>query len=58
MKASFIAGAAFAAFLLASNTFADEALKSGPQVGQRNNRGAFYPNLVTGPGAGERRCPV
>jgi hypothetical protein len=35
-----------------------QELKSGPPVGARNNRGAFFPNLVTGPGAGERRCPV
>lgn len=35
-----------------------EPLKSGPPVGAKNNRGGFFPNLVAGPGAGERRCPV
>jgi hypothetical protein len=58
MTASLIASTAFAAMLLGGNTFPEELLKSGPQVGQRNNRGGFFPNLVTGPGAGERRCPV
>ncbi len=58
MTPRIIASAALAALLIASNGLADDMLKSGPPVGARNNRGAFYPNLVTGPGAGERRCPV
>jgi hypothetical protein len=58
MTARLIAGAALAALLLAGATSAEELLKSGPPVGARNNRGGFYPQLVTGPGAGERRCPV
>lgn len=58
MNARFIASAAVVALLIAGNGLAEELLKSGPQIGGRNNRGAFFPNLVTGPGAGERRCPV
>ena len=58
MHARFIASTALVALLIAGNGFADEPLKSGPPVGARNNRGGFFPNLVTGPGAGERRCPV
>ena len=46
------------ALMIAGQGFAEDALKSGPQVGQRNNRGAFFPQHVTGPGAGEQRCPV
>lgn len=58
MTPRIIASAALVALLIAGNGLADELLKSGPQVGARNNRGAFHPQLVTGPGAGERRCPV
>jgi hypothetical protein len=58
MTPRLIAGAAVAALLLAGNVLADNPLKSGPPVGARNNRGAFFPHLVTGPGAGEQRCPV
>lgn len=58
MTPRLIASAALAALLLAGNGLAEEALKSGPPVGARNNRGGFFPQLVTGPGAGERRCPV
>ena len=58
MNARLIASAALAVLLIAGNGFGDESLKSGPPVGARNNRGGFYPNLVTGPGAGEHRCPV
>ena len=57
MTARLIASAAIAALLIAGNGLAEE-LKSGPPVGGKNNRGGFYPNHVTGPGAGERRCPV
>ena len=58
MTPRILASAAFAVLLITGTGMADEVLKSGPQVGNRNNRGAFHPNLVTGPGAGERRCPV
>ena len=54
---SFIASTTLVAVLL-TGPVPGAPLKSGPQVGQRNNRGAFHPNLVTGPGAGEQRCPV
>ena len=37
---------------------APDALKSGPPVGAENDRRGFYPQWVSGPGAGERRCPV
>ena len=57
MTARLIAGAC-AVMLLAVPAFADDPLKSGPPVGTKNNRGGFFPQLVTGPGAGERRCPV
>lgn len=57
MNARFFA-AALVTVVFASTGFAQETLKSGPQVGERNNRGAFFPNHVFGPGAGERRCPV
>ena len=55
MTARLIAGAVLAAVLL-GNVQADDALKSGPQVGAKNNRSGFRPQFVTGPG--ERRCPV
>ena len=58
MHARLITSAALVVLFIAGNGIAEESLKSGPQVGARNNRGGFYPNLVTGPGAGERRCPV
>ena len=58
MNARIIAGTTLTVLLFAGAGFAEEALKSGPPVGARNNRGGFYPQLVTGPGAGERRCPV
>jgi hypothetical protein len=58
MTSPLLASAALAAMLFAGNPPAELPLKSGPPVGARNNRGGFYPNLVTGPGAGERRCPV
>ena len=58
MTTRIIASAAFAALMFVSHGLADDLLKSGPPAGARNNRGGFFPQLVTGPGAGERRCPV
>ena len=58
MTPGFFTSAALAAMLFAGNGVPEVPLKSGPPVGARNNRGGFFPNLVTGPGAGERRCPV
>jgi hypothetical protein len=49
---------ALAVLLLVGDGLADLPLKSGPQVGARNNRGGFFPQFVSGPGTGERRCPV
>lgn len=58
MTPRLIASAAVAVLMLAGHVLAEAPLKSGPPVGAKNNRGAFHPQLVTGPGAGERRCPV
>ena len=58
MTPRLLVSAAVAALLLAGHGLAEDVLKSGPPVGAKNNRGGFYPQLVTGPGAGERRCPV
>jgi hypothetical protein len=58
MTPGLIASSALAALLFVGNGLREELLKSGPPVRARNNRGGFYPQLVTGPGAGERRCPV
>jgi hypothetical protein len=58
MTPRLIAGAAVAALVFAGHVLAQTPLKSGPPVGAKNNRGAFHPQMVTGPGAGERRCPV
>lgn len=59
MTPRLIASAAVAVLLFAGNGLAeDEPLKSGPPVGARNNRGKFLPQFVTGPYAGESRCPV
>ena len=58
MTARLITSAAIAVLLLAGDGLAEDPLKSGPPVGARNNRGGFYPQFVTGPGTGERRCPV
>jgi len=53
-----IASTALAALLLGGNVQAEEPLKSGPQAGENNNRRGFVPQFVTGPFAGQRRCPV
>ncbi len=58
MTPGLIASTALAALLLAGPGTPVEAMKSGPPIGARNNRGGFFPQLVSGPGAGERRCPV
>jgi hypothetical protein len=57
MTTSLIAGVALAA-MLAGPFPAEIQLKSGPPVGARNNRNGFYPQIVAGHLAGERRCPV
>jgi hypothetical protein len=58
MSPRLIASAALAALLLGGNVSAEDPLQSGPPVGAKNNRNGFYPQWVTGPSAGERRCPV
>ncbi|MBY0524407.1 MAG: hypothetical protein K2R98_13460 [Gemmataceae bacterium] len=58
MSSRLIAGAALGALLLTGTVLADDSLKSGPQVGDRNNRSGFFPKWISGPAAGERRCPV
>jgi hypothetical protein len=43
----------------ASKVRAQAPLKSGPQVGEANDRGGFRPQYVAGPGCGGRSlCPV
>ena len=56
MTARLIVSAVVAALLLASHVQAEDLLKSGPQVGAKNNRSGFRPQFVTGPG--QPRCPV
>lgn len=58
MTTRIILGATLVALIFASDVPAQEPLKSGPQVGARNNKGGFFPQFVAGPGTGERRCPV
>jgi hypothetical protein len=57
MKYCIPLGASVAVLLAGSILAADEALKSGPQVGQ-NIPGPFNPLNVTGPSAGEKACQV
>jgi hypothetical protein len=58
MTPRLIASAALAALVLGGAAQAKAPLKSGPQVGSENNRRGFFPQWVTGPSAGQRRCPV
>jgi hypothetical protein len=58
MTPRLLASAALAALLLGGTVRAEDPLKSGPQVGAENDRRGFYPQWVTGPAAGQRRCPV
>lgn len=57
MKVRFAVGAFAVAALAFSAVLADEALKSGPEVG-KPIPGAFHPLNVTGPKAGEKNCLV
>jgi hypothetical protein len=54
-KVGFLAAALSAVVMLATATWADEPLKSGPQVGQ-DMPGPFHPLNVTGDKAGEKNC--
>jgi hypothetical protein len=58
MSARLIATAALGVVLFAGSGLAETPLKSGPQVGDRNNKRGFLPQWVAGPAAGQRRCPV
>jgi hypothetical protein len=53
-----IVGTALAALLLGGHGLAADPLKSGPPVGAKNDRNGFFPQWVTGPSAGQSRCPV
>jgi hypothetical protein len=57
MSPRLIASAAVV-LLLAGTVLAEDPLKSGPQVGARNNRRGFVPQFVAGPGTGDPHCPV
>ena len=50
-------GASLAVALLVSSALAQDALKSGPQVGERLP-GPFHPLNVTGDNAGQKACQV
>ncbi len=56
MRTHLIAGVPLALALLVGCADAAGDLKSGPQVG--DGVGIFEPLNITGPGAGEKRCPV
>ena len=58
MTPRLIASAALAAILLGGTLHAEELLRSGPPVGAENDRRGFYPQWLTGPSVGQRRCPV
>ena len=58
MTPRLIASTALAALLLGGTLQAKDPLRSGPPVGAENDRRGFYPQWVTGPSAGQRRCPV
>jgi hypothetical protein len=57
MKYCIPLGMSVAVLLAGSVLAADDALKSGPQVGQ-TIPGPFNPLNVTGPNAGEKACQV
>ena len=58
MTPRLIVGAALAALLLGGTVWAETPLQSGPPVGAGNDRNGFFPQWVTGPSAGQSRCPV
>lgn len=57
MKSRYAAGAFVIALLTVSVVVADEALKSGPEVG-KNIPGPFHPLNLTGAKADEKNCLV
>jgi hypothetical protein len=58
MRRSFQAGALVLAALVVSSVAADEALKSGPQLGKNATPNPFNPLHVNGPDAGQKLCLV
>jgi hypothetical protein len=56
MRMSITAGSVLALALLVGCASAADGLKSGPQVG--DGVGVFEPLYLTGPSAGQKRCPV
>jgi hypothetical protein len=56
MRTRVIAGASLAVALLVSCANAADALKSGPQAGDKV--GIFEPEHLTGKFAGQKMCPV
>lgn len=57
MNSRYAAGAFAIVLLTVSVVAADEALKSGPEVG-KNIPGAFHPLNLTGASAGKKNCLV
>jgi hypothetical protein len=57
MKSVAVAGAALVLAVVVFHANADDALKSGPQVG-KGVGGPFNPLNVTGDNAGEKTCQV
>jgi hypothetical protein len=56
MRTRVVAGATLAVALLVGCANAEDALKSGPQVGK--GVGIFEPEHLTGRFAGQKQCPV
>jgi hypothetical protein len=56
MRRSFTVGAFAVAVLVVAGAYADDPLKSGPDVGK--NVPAFHPLNVNGKGAGKKVCQV
>ncbi len=57
MKSRMVVGAFVVAALVTTGVLADDALKSGPQVG-KDIPGPFHPLNVTGHKAGPKNCLV
>lgn len=56
MRMRIVAGTTLAVALLVGSAYAADALKSGPQPGDRV--GIFEPEHLTGRFAGQKQCPV
>ena len=53
-----LSSVAIGLLLFAGQLIPSEPLRSGPQVGDPNNKRGFTPKWVTGPCAGKHLCPV